>query len=295
MHVFSAIDPLRRHLSERRRESRIVLVPTMGALHAGHGACIARARDVADATVVCSIFVNPTQFGDGEDLSRYPRTPDADRAFLEAAGCDVLFAPGPTTMYPAPQTTWVEPGPMADPLDGAFRPGHFRGVATVVAKLFHIVAPAVAVFGQKDAQQALIIRAMTRQLNQDVGILLVPTVREADGLAMSSRNAHLSPGARRRAAGNHTALVAAAEAKRAGERDARALETAVRAVLLESGIDDIDYVEARNAGDLSALERLEGRVILAVAVRVGGTRLIDNMVFEVGERRVRTDVPLFDE
>jgi pantoate--beta-alanine ligase len=293
MHVFHETGPLRALLAERRAGRRIAFVPTMGALHAGHGACVASARDANGGPVVCSIFVNPAQFGPGEDLSKYPRTPERDHALLEAWGCDVLFAPAPAVMYPEPQTVWVDPGPLAEPMCGRFRPGHFRGVATVVAKLFHIVQPDVAVFGQKDAQQALVVRAMARQLGEGVEIRLARTVREADGLAMSSRNAYLSDAERARAAAVPAALAAARDALEAGERSARAVEEAAESALVRSGIERIDYVEARRADDLSALERLDGRVILALAAWVGSTRLIDNMVFEVGAGRVSADTPLF--
>ncbi|HEX5132013.1 MAG TPA: pantoate--beta-alanine ligase [Candidatus Krumholzibacteria bacterium] len=293
MHVFTEIAPLRRHLAAARAGRRLAFVPTMGALHAGHGACIAAARAVPGSLTVCSIFVNPTQFGAGEDLDAYPRLLDADLARLEAWQCDAVFTPAPAVMYPEPQTVWVDPGPLAGPLCGPFRPGHFRGVATVVGKLFAIVQPDVAVFGQKDAQQALIVRAMTRQFNLPVDIAAVPTVREPDGLAMSSRNAYLSPPERARAAGVFVALSAARERLEAGERAARTVEAAARATLEARGIRSVEYAELRRADDLSALEHAEGRVILAIAARVGATRLIDNMVFDVAARPVRSDVPLF--
>jgi pantoate--beta-alanine ligase len=196
-------------------------------------------------------------------------------------------------MYPEPQTVWVEPGPLTEPLCGRFRPGHFRGVATVVAKLLRIVQPEVAVFGQKDAQQALVVRAMARQLGDPVEIRLARTVREADGLALSSRNAYLTPAERARATAIPAALATARAALEAGERSARALESAARATLAAGGVDRVDYVEARGAGDLSPLERLEGRAILALAAWIGRTRLIDNVVFEVSGRRVVFDAPLF--
>ncbi len=294
MHVFHEIGPLRAHLDARRAAGhRVAFVPTMGALHPGHGACVAAARADAGALVVCSIFVNPTQFGAGEDLDAYPRTLAQDRALLEAWGCDVLFAPAAAVMYPETQTVWVDPGKLAAPMCGRFRPGHFRGVATVVAKLFHIVRPDVAVFGQKDAQQALVVRAMARQLCEGVEIRLARTMREPDGLAMSSRNAYLSDGERARAAAVPAALAAARDALQAGERSARAVEQAARGALTRAGIERVDYVEVRRADDLSPLERLEGRAILALAAWVGSTRLIDNMVFEVGPDRVVADAPLF--
>ena len=293
MHIFSEIEPLQGFIAAHRAGRRVAFVPTMGALHAGHGACVQAARESADDLVAASVFVNPTQFGAGEDLRAYPRTLDSDAARLGEWGCDVLFAPSVATMYPEPQTVWVEPGPLAGPLCGPFRPGHFRGVATVVAKLFRIVRPDVAVFGQKDAQQALIVRAMARQLCDAVAIRLVRTVRESDGLAMSSRNAYLSADERARAANIHAALVAAGAALAAGERDARAVESVARETLRRASIERIDYAEVLRAEDLSPLERLDGRVILAIAAWVGSTRLIDNRVFEVGAREVISDAPLF--
>jgi len=293
MQTFREIEPLRGFIAARRAGRRVAFVPTMGALHAGHMACVETAREVENALVVASIFVNPTQFLAGEDLDAYPRTMEKDAALLDRAACDVLFAPSAGVMYPEPQTVWVEPGPLAEPLCGVFRPGHFRGVATVVSKLFGIVRPDVAVFGQKDAQQALVVRAMAGQLCDPVEIRLAHTVREPDGLAMSSRNAYLSQAERQQAACVYAALSEARALLEAGERDARAVEAAARRVLTRAGVDRIDYTELRRADDLSALERVEGRAILAIAARVGATRLIDNMVFEVGAGRVVSDAPLF--
>jgi pantoate--beta-alanine ligase len=293
MEVIRAIEPLARYLDSRRPAEAVSFVPTMGALHAGHGACVALARSVPDARVVCSIFVNPTQFGPAEDVERYPRQLDADLALLEAWGCDAVFVPGADAMYPEPQRAWVTVEGVADPLCGRFRPGHFRGVATVVAKLFHLVRPDVAVFGQKDAQQALVIRAMARGLDFRVRLLVARTVREADGLAMSSRNAYLSGSERTTAGALFRCLAAGRAALESGERRARAVERAAQDVLAGAGIERIDYVEVRRADDLSALERVEGHVILAVAAWVGRARLIDNMVFEVDGRAVVADAPLF--
>lgn len=295
MDVIRAVEPLARFVEERRAGERIAFVPTMGALHAGHGACVARARSVPRARVVCSIFVNPTQFGPHEDVARYPRTLDADLALLEAWGCDAVFVPSVETMYPEAQRAWVSVDAVSEPLCGRFRPGHFRGVATVVSKLFHLVRADVAVFGQKDAQQALVIRAMVRDLAFPVRLILVPTVREADGLAMSSRNAYLSPEERAQAAALFRALSTARSALEAGERRARDVERVAYEVLGRAGIDRVDYVEVRRANDLSALDPLEGRVILALAAWVGRARLIDNMVFDIDQRTVASDVALFDD
>lgn len=295
MEILRANEPLARYLAARRAGEPVAFVPTMGALHAGHGACVAKARAVANARVVCSIFVNPTQFGPSEDADRYPRTLDADLAKLEAWGCDAAYVPSLHDIYPAPQRAWVTVDQVAEPLDGQFRPGHFRGVATVVAKLFHLVRADVAVFGQKDAQQALVIRAMVHDLAFGVNLLLARTVRETSGLAMSSRNAYLAPQERERAAALFRALSAGQAALEAGERGARAIEGAAREVLRAAGIERIDYVELRAADDLSALERAQGRAILALAAWVGGARLIDNMVFAINGRRVESDVALFDD
>ena len=293
MEVIRAIEPLAHYIDTRRAGEVISFVPTMGALHDGHGACVKLARSVSDARVVCSIFVNPTQFGPGEDVEHYPRSLDADLARLEAWGCDAVFVPGVDAIYPEPQRAWVTVEGVADPLCGRFRPGHFRAVATVVAKLFHLVHPDAAVFGQKDAQQALVIRAMVRGLGFRVRLLVARTVREADGLALSSRNAYLSVSERTTAAALFRGLAAGRAALESGERQPRAIERGTEDVLRAAGIERIDYVEVRRADDLSALERVEGHVILAVAAWVGRARLIDNMVFDVDGRAVVADAPLF--
>ena len=271
----------------------VAFVPTMGALHEGHGACVALARSIPGAFVVCSIFVNPAQFAPGEDFDRYPRTLDADSELLRRWQCDALFAPPAGAMYPAPQSVWVDVEGVSEPLCGRFRPGHFRGVATVVAKLFHIVRPAVAVFGQKDAQQALVVRALVSQLNLGVELRLARTVRESDGLAVSSRNAYLGAAERRQAAALYQALGVGRRALESGERDARRIEALAMDTLRGAGLDRIDYAELRSAHDLSALERANGRVILALAAYTGRTRLIDNMVFDVRDDAVDADAMLF--
>lgn len=293
MEVFDDIGALRTTLRRARERRPVVLVPTMGALHDGHGACVEVAREVERGLVVVSIFVNPSQFGPGEDLLTYPRDLDRDLAVCRRWGVGVVFAPPVETMYPSPQDVWVEVEELARPLCGRSRPGHFRGVATVVAKLFGIVTPQVAVFGQKDAQQALVIREMVRGLDMPVELRLARTVREADGLALSSRNVNLDGQERRRAAGIYQALLGAARLIEAGERDGGVVEDAVKARLGEGGVEEVEYAELRSAGDLSPMDRLQGRVILAVAARVGGTRLIDNMVFEVTSGGAVVDVALF--
>ncbi len=296
MEVIRALEPLARYLDHATRAGQpISFVPTMGALHDGHGACVSLARSVERARVVSSIFVNPTQFGPTEDVARYPRTLDADVAKLEAWGCDAVFVPDVATVYPEPQRAWISVDEIAEPLCGRFRPGHFRAVATVVAKLFHLVRAHTAVFGQKDAQQALVVRAMVRGLGFPVRLLLAKTVREPDGLAMSSRNAYLAPDERKTATALYRGLAAGRAALEAGERRAREVERAAGEVLRGAGIERIDYVELRRANDLSAWDRVEGHAILALAAWVGRARLIDNMVFDVDARGVTSDVALFDD
>jgi pantoate--beta-alanine ligase len=251
----------------------------MGALHRGHGACIAVARATPDALVAASIFVNPSQFSPGEDFQKYPRTLDADMEHLRRWNCDVLFAPAPEVMYPEPQGVWVEAGGVAEPLDGRFRPGHFRGVATVVAKLFHIVRPDVAVFGQKDAQQALVIRALVRQLALDIELHLARTVREEDGLAVSSRNVYLSAQERVQAGTLFKSLEAARRSLESGERNPRSVEASATDTLRSAGLR-IDYAGCGRRRSFR-FGRREGPRYTAIAAHVGTTRLIDNMVFDV--------------
>lgn len=292
MEIFRDIPSLRGYIASARLSQRVVLVPTMGALHDGHRACIDLALAQPEALVVISIFVNPAQFGPGEDFRSYPRPLDADLDCCRRWGVHVVFSPAVEAMYPDGPGSWVDVKGIVDPLCGAGRPGHFRGVATVVAKLFNIVAPQAAVFGQKDAQQALMIRAMIRHLNFPVALRVARTAREPDGLAMSSRNTHLSRDERQQASAIHRSFLGARELVAGGERSARSVEASVRQQLCAGGIGDIEYAEVRDAGDLSALERIEGRAILAVAARVGATRLIDNVVFDVSGGAVDWDVDL---
>jgi len=260
----------------RARGQRAGLVPTMGALHAGHLALVAEAKKHA-AFVVASVFVNPTQFGPNEDFARYPRDLDGDVRKLASAGVDVVFAPDPAEIYPPGEETRVRVGALAEPLCGRFRPGHFEGVATVVAKLFAIAGPCVAVFGRKDYQQLLVIRRMGRDLCLPVEVIGHPIVREADGLALSSRNAYLSPAERADALALSRGLAAAAEAYDGGERRARELERIARDPV-ERVAKSIDYVELRDAESLAALDVVAAPAVLAIACRVGSTRLIDNRV-----------------
>jgi pantoate--beta-alanine ligase len=271
---------LREALSAARREGTTIgLVPTMGYLHEGHLSLLRAARQRCEI-VVMSLFVNPAQFGPGEDLEAYPRDEARDLELAEAAGVDLLYAPAVDEVYPEGFATSVEVGGgLTAVLDGDPErrgPGHFRGVTTIVAKLFNAVGPDVAFFGQKDAQQALVIRRMARDLDFPVEIEVVPTVREPDGLAMSSRNAYLTPDERRRAAALSRALRAAEEVAASGERSAEAALVAARAELERAGIEP-EYLEARDPQSLAAVDSLNGRpVLIAVAARVGAARLIDN-------------------
>lgn len=252
-------------------------VPTMGYLHQGHLSLVRRARAENNAVVV-SIFVNPTQFGPREDYDRYPRDEERDLGLLRQEGVDVVFIPSVPEMYPQGFDTWVEvSGPLTQRLEGASRPGHFRGVATVVAKLFHQVQPQRAYFGEKDYQQLLIIRRMVRDLDMPIDIVACPTVREPDGLARSSRNAYLTPEERRHAARLPAALRHGLQLIEEGERDPRRVVAAVEGELAAQVGWQPQYVEILDAHELTPLDRLRGEVVLAAAVYVGQTRLIDNV------------------
>jgi len=253
------------------------LVPTMGFLHAGHLSLVARAR-AENARLCASIFVNPTQFGPREDLSTYPRDMEGDLAQLERAGVDLVFTPDAVTMYPPDFDTWVEPGAIATLLEGAARPGHFRGVATVVLKLFTITRPDRAYFGQKDAQQLRVIQRMVADLDVPVAIVPLPIVREPDGLAMSSRNAYLSPAERQAALVLSRALALAQSRWQAGETDAAALRQAVCELIAAEPLAQTDYVSVADGEGLTELERAAPGALLSLAVRFGKTRLIDNVV-----------------
>jgi pantoate--beta-alanine ligase len=276
----TTIRGLREALAPERAAGRSIgLVPTMGSFHEGHLSLVRRARAACDVVVV-SLFVNPTQFGPTEDLGAYPRDEARDRALAEAEGVDLLFAPPVGEVYPEGFDTTVTVGGLTSVLDGdpARRgPGHFAGVATVVTKLFNMVAPDVAYFGQKDAQQALVIRKLTRDLDIPVRIEVCPTVRDPDGLALSSRNAYLSGDERERALALSRALRAAERAVAGGAHEAGAVLAAARAELDDAGIEP-EYLELRSTEDLSEVERVNGPTLLAVAARVGRARLIDNAV-----------------
>ena len=277
MRTVRTVRELREVLAPERRAGRSIgLVPTMGAFHGGHLSLIRRAREQCDLVVV-SLFVNPAQFGPGKDLEAYPRDEARDAALARAEGVDILFAPAVEEVYPDGFDTLVRVGGPTAGLEGDTRPGHFDGVATVVTKLFNIAGPDAAYFGQKDAQQTLVIHRLVRDLDIPVRIEVCPTVRDGDGLALSSRNAYLSAAERQRALGLIRALRAAEAALESGQIDARAILEAARGELDAHGIEP-EYLELRSATDLSPVERVNGSTLLAVAAKVGRARLIDNTV-----------------
>lgn len=263
----------------RRRGQTVALVPTMGALHEGHAALIRAAKRDAGFVVV-SVFVNPTQFGPKEDYAKYPRTLEADRQVCAAAGANLIFAPAVEEMYPENSVTFVEVAGLQDPLCGASRPGHFRGVCTVVLKLFNVVRPDLAHFGAKDYQQARIIRQMVRDLNVPVDVRVEPTVREADGLAMSSRNRYLTAEQRAVAPMIYRALQAVRTQAHSGERDAARLESTLHGELSAVPGVRVDYARILDAETLQPVARLDRPAVAAVAVFLGHTRLIDNVVID---------------
>jgi pantoate--beta-alanine ligase len=272
-------------IHEMRAESRAIrgagkrlgFVPTMGALHEGHLSLVRAARSSSDL-VAASIFVNPTQFAYNEDLAKYPRSFERDRELLQGERVELLFAPSVEEMYPAGAVTWVTVEGLSDKLDGRSRPGHFRGVTTVVAKLFHVVQPDAAFFGQKDAAQVAIIRRMVRDLNLPVEIVVCPIVRAADGLAMSSRNAYLDPDERKRALVLRRSLLRTEHLAESGERNAARLVAAGREEIDKESSVRLDYFEIVNPDTLDPLEDISGGGLVVVAAVVGGTRLIDNIL-----------------
>ncbi len=278
MNLVTALSEMHSLTESLRREGKTIgFVPTMGFLHEGHLSLMRKAREENDI-VVASIFVNPTQFAPGEDLARYPRDAEGDRKKCESAGVDILFLPTAAEMYPEEPTVFVTVEGVTSVLEGAVRPGHFRGVATVVSKLFNIVRPHRAYFGQKDFQQCAVIKRMVRGLNIDVDVVVLPTVREADGLAMSSRNSYLGPEERRKATCLYRGLRAGHDLVRAGVHEPEKVRQKMRAVLLaEQGVV-IDYAEVCDPDTLAPLERMQDGVVLLVAARVGSTRLIDNLL-----------------
>lgn len=259
-----------------RGSGELGFVPTMGALHEGHASLVRRSA-AENARTLVSIFVNPTQFGPNEDLAKYPRTLEADLKLCEQAGASAVFTPNNEMMYPPGFCSWVTVEGLGDRLCGASRPGHFKGVTTVVSKLFHIVEPTRAYFGQKDAQQALILRRMVRDLDMPLELIVCPIVREPDGLAMSSRNRYLSEDERRRAVGLSKALFEAQRLFKAGTRTAAVLRGQL-IITLDEYVDKLDYAELVDADSLQPVTEIAGPTLIAVAAWVGGTRLIDNVI-----------------
>lgn len=282
MRVVAALEDVRSRVQEEKRAgARVGFVPTMGYLHAGHLALVTAARERC-GFVVLSIFVNPLQFGPAEDFSRYPRDLERDRALAASAGVDLLWTPTLQAMYPEPPRVTVHPGAGGEILEGAARPGHFAGVLTVVLKLLAVVEPEVAVFGRKDFQQAALIGAMVRDFDLPVEVVVAPTVREPDGLALSSRNVYLDAAGRAQAPALSRALGRGVEAYRSGERSgADIVETARRAAVGAGGIA-IDYLACVSPDDLTPIETADARTVLAIAARISGTRLIDNVVLGQG-------------
>jgi pantoate--beta-alanine ligase len=277
--LVTTVAELRDALRPVRRQAKTVgLVPTMGALHDGHLSLVRASRAECDFTVA-TIFVNPSQFGPGEDLARYPRPLSRDLELL-AGGADLVFAPGERDVYPPGFDTWAEVGSVARPLEGALRPGHFRGVATVVLKLFNMVAPDVAYFGQKDFQQSLVIRRLVADLALPITIRVCPIVREADGLAMSSRNVYLNADERRRAVALSRGLGVAAAAIAEGDRSAASIAAKVRETILAAAPVAIDYIAVADPETLEPVDSIRGPTLVALAVKIGNTRLIDNALVE---------------
>jgi pantoate--beta-alanine ligase len=253
-------------------------VPTIGYLHAGHISLVKQSRKDNASTVVVSIFVNPTQFGPKEDFAKYPRDERRDISMLDKAGVDIAFIPAVQEMYPSGFNTWVEVQGITERLEGSVRPGHFKGVATVCNKLFNIVRPDRAYFGQKDAQQALVIKKMVADLDMNLEIVVAPTLREADGLAMSSRNFYLNPDERKAATVLYRALLKAKEMRQAGEHDTKTIHDVMTALIQAEPLAKIEYVSIADTVSLQELEQIRSQALVSLAVRIGKTRLIDNIV-----------------
>jgi pantoate--beta-alanine ligase len=279
MRTVTTVKEMQALSDELRRDKRIAFVPTMGYLHEGHLALVRKAREFADVVVV-SIFINPTQFGPQEDLAKYPRDFDRDARLLEQEKTDIVFYPESKEMYPKGYSTYVQVRELQNHLCGKSRVGHFVGVATVVAKLFNIVKPHFAVFGQKDYQQLKVIERMVKDLNMDLEILPCPTVREKDGLAMSSRNTYLSPEEREKALLIYGAMTKVESLVQDGERDASKLREAAEQILTSRDGVAIEYVSITDTDTLEEVDQLENKALLAIACHVGKTRLIDNTILE---------------
>lgn len=263
-------------LSLKRKGKKISFVPTMGALHKGHLSLLKRAKKLGDF-VVASIFVNPAQFGPKEDYKKYPRDFKKDKELLQKAGCDLVFAPRVKDIYPEGYLTYVDVDELSEKLEGAYRSGHFRGVCTIVAKLFNIVQPDFAIFGQKDAQQAMVIKKMTEDLNFPVRIIVSPTVREKDGLACSSRNSYLNPEERTQAKVLYQALKLGEKLIKAGEKSPKKIVNKMRELINKEKLARIDYIALTDTERLESVKIIKGEILLSLAVKFGKTRLIDNL------------------
>ncbi|WP_110516437.1 pantoate--beta-alanine ligase [Herpetosiphon llansteffanensis] len=275
MQVVTTIDEVR---AARRQWANVGFVPTMGFLHAGHLSLVQQAK-AENGVAIVSIFVNPTQFGPNEDFASYPRDPQRDLELLTEAGCDLVWMPSVEEMYPAGFSSYVDVEGVTAPLEGARRPGHFRGVATVVTKLFNVVQPTKAYFGQKDAQQTVVIRQFVRDLALPVDVVIAPTIREVDGLALSSRNSYLTPEQRAAAPVLYRALTAAQTAYAAGQTDAEAVRQLMLAALNQEPLANVDYVSIADPQSLQELTSIDQRgALVSLAVRIGKTRLIDNLI-----------------
>ncbi|MDD4169387.1 MAG: pantoate--beta-alanine ligase [Desulfotomaculaceae bacterium] len=284
MYILNTVDEIRKFVrSARATGQRIGFVPTMGYLHEGHLELMRWAKKHCGIVVV-SIFVNPTQFGPQEDFAQYPRDLERDAKMVESVGVDVIFNPSVSEMYPSGYCTYVDLERVTERLCGLSRPGHFRGVATVVTKLFNIVNPDQAFFGQKDAQQVLVIKRMVADLNMDLEVVTVPTVRESDGLAMSSRNIYLNPEQRQAALVLYKSLKIAEEAVAAGQKDTSIIRQLVIDTIAAEPLAEINYVEIYSYPDLEPVTKILESVLLALAVKIGRTRLIDNMILGVGDQ-----------
>ena len=284
MKVAKTIESVRNLVkAARSKGKKIGFVPTMGALHIGHISLIEAAAKKCDFVVV-SIFVNPTQFGPGEDFEKYPRPLKADLEICRKAGIDVVFAPGPQQMYPGENLTWVNVEKLTERLCGQFRPGHFSGVTTVCAKLFNIVAPDIAFFGQKDAQQAIVIKRMVADFNMPLKIVVCPTVRQADGLAVSSRNQYLTESQKKNAPLIYKSLQKCQKLIADGVADSKTIINQMRKILQQAPSIKIEYISIVDADTLQELKKITGKVLTAVAVKIGSTRLIDNILVDVNKR-----------
>jgi pantoate--beta-alanine ligase len=281
MKIAKTIKSVRAAVKAARKAGRTIgFVPTMGALHQGHISLIERSAKQSDFIVV-SIFVNPTQFGPKEDLAKYPRPLQEDQRICKEHGVDVVFVPSATEMYHEEELAWVSVDKISEPLCGRFRPGHFRGVATVCTKLFNIVQPDIAYFGQKDAQQLAVIKRMVADLNMPLKIVGCPTVREADGLALSSRNRYLTPQQRKDATYIYKSLKTAREMIEAGKSNPKTIAAKIRRIITSAkSLSSIDYVSIVDAETLQDVNRIKGRVLIAIAARFGSTRLIDNLTVD---------------